>query len=336
LLFLVNILLLSSFHNMIVQPTVFVLGAGASEPYGFPLGSNLAAQICAIMPSTVRNQPPTNEHFRLLQKWLKEGGHEVDVPAASELSRRFLESGCLTLDEFLEPAGNHGFLPLIKAAIAYHLILHEQDSHLVTVSPKTDWVAYLFREMRTSDPAEFEKNTVRFITFNCDRSLERKLFLMLRSSYGISDAEASQIAAKVPIAHVHGSLGGASWFPNSDHGARDYANDVDRNTYGHLVDEIRIIHEEVRDSNVLTTIHEWLRQAHTICFLGFGFHPTNTGRLNLMHPYTAAIFGTALGLSRPEIMRAQRRFMSGVTLFADLDCYRLIREIGGVLQTDGG
>ena len=35
---------------MIERPTLFVLGAGASEPYGYPTGAELRRYICDIFP----------------------------------------------------------------------------------------------------------------------------------------------------------------------------------------------------------------------------------------------------------------------------------------------
>jgi hypothetical protein len=40
---------------MIRKPTVFILGAGASEPYGFPIGRELVAQAIRLLQT--QNEP---------------------------------------------------------------------------------------------------------------------------------------------------------------------------------------------------------------------------------------------------------------------------------------
>ena len=41
--------------EMIKQPTVLILGAGASQPYGFLLGAGLVDQICAEIIDNVNS-----------------------------------------------------------------------------------------------------------------------------------------------------------------------------------------------------------------------------------------------------------------------------------------
>jgi hypothetical protein len=58
----------------------------------------------------------------------------------------------------------------------------EQDGRLVP--PDGDWIGYLFRDVRTDDPESFSENTLKVITFNFDRTFERRLFLTLGAYYG--------------------------------------------------------------------------------------------------------------------------------------------------------
>jgi len=93
--------------------------------------------------------------------------------------------------------------------------------------------------------------------------------------------------------------------------------------YREVAAGIRIIHE-ASPTEEYTTAHEWLREAQVICFLGFGFHPTNVKRLDLLNQIRgrADIFygGTAHGLEDAEITRAEsllgisgpRRFLQPV------------------------
>src|SRR5438094_590382 len=88
-------------------------------------------------------------------------------PAAVKLGRQgglykaFRESGCGTLDEFVQAAGNRKFLPLVKASMISVLIESEQQNNLfpdlpenrnphTMAAPLRDWYGYLFDHMRTA------------------------------------------------------------------------------------------------------------------------------------------------------------------------------------------
>jgi hypothetical protein len=101
-----------------------------------------------------------------------------------------------------------------------------------------------------------------------------------------------------------------------------------------LAKAISIIHEEIPEER-LRQARAWLGAAHTICFLGFGFHPFNLARLGMKdHPYRdATIWGTTVGLTEIEENRVRERFMDGRAIrLAALDSRRFLRE-RAVLQT---
>src|SRR5439155_14730249 len=67
-------------------------------------------------------------------------------------------------------------------------------------------------------------------------------------------------------------------------------------------------HQEI-DQNDLRTAREWLQSAHTVCFLGFGYHHLTLDRLGISSKLTCArIWGTTMGLSGPELARIEKRF----------------------------
>ncbi len=107
------------------------------------------------------------------------------------------------------------------------------------------------------------------------------------------------------MVHLHGALGNVAdqVFTVSD---RTTLNRLD--FYREVAAGIQIIHE-ASPTEEYTTAQEWLREAQVICFLGFGFHPTNVKRLDVLNQIRgrANIFygGTALGLEDAEILRAE-------------------------------
>lgn len=314
---------------MIIKPTVFVIGAGASLPYGLPLGIDLATRVCTKVAA---------DDF---QRELKGMGIAVDRAAAKNLIYAFRQSGCNSLDEFVQSEGNRQYLELVKAGIVEILTRMEFDAWLYPELNKkksltdVDWVAYLFGHLRTPNIDDVPRNTVKFVTFNFDRSFERKLFMLLRSSYGVPDAVAAEIRSRIPILHLHGCLGGEQWCLNRDAGARAYEPKASVDQKRAAIDAIRIVHEEVSKELTATAL-DWLKAAHTICFLGFGYHRTNMERLRMRtdpRPNTR-VFGTAWGLSGPEVMRVRQLISSPqIELFNQHTAYGLLKHTN-VLQTD--
>lgn len=97
---------------------------------------------------------------------------------------------------------------------------------------------------------------------------------------------------------------------------------------------------EELDQRDIATAKEWLAEAHTICFLGFGYHKLTLGRLGLdVRLPNATIWGTTMGLSGPELSRIKRQFgnREDDSLRLDetrnLDARSYLREVH-VLMTD--
>jgi len=244
----------------------------------------------------------------------------------------FNDSGCTSLDAFVEPPRNRRFLPLAKAAIVAKICECEIDDRLFPDTNRADnhvdWFAYLFREyLRTPSESDFRQNQLRVITFNFDRSFERKLFRMLKSAYSLDDPTASELVTAIPVLHIHGRLGGEHWLGERRPDSRPYNPIVSVDQKLALFNDVRIIHEDI-DREVLSKAHAWLMAAHTIVFLGFGYHPINVTRLRLNEPHpNATVYGTALGLSEPEVVRAKRTFHDPrIALSRDVDAYHLIRQ----------
>jgi len=84
--------------------------------------------------------------------------------------------------------------------------------------------------------------------------------------------------------------------------------------YKKVAADIRIVHEK-HPTEGYGMARAWLREAKVICFLGFGFHPTNVERLGLIKEISgrSGVFvgGTAKGLDDAEIQRAWARLAIG-------------------------
>jgi hypothetical protein len=177
---------------VITTPTVLVLGAGASCPYGFPTAKELKNRICEVFAS----RTPA---IRLL------GDNVAPAEKFLEFREAFWKSGTASIDAFLK--GRPEFLDVGKFAIAYWLIPFESEANLFTPPGDSgDWYEYLSERLNPSFD-EFEHNKLSIVTFNYDRSLEHYLFSSLLNWHGRSVDDCVEKFEKLPIIHVYGQLG---------------------------------------------------------------------------------------------------------------------------------
>ncbi len=275
---------------MIEIPTVLILGAGASHPFRFPLGSELLEGMCAAL---------ADERQQLFQQ-LKEYGYMADE--ISSFGYELVRSGQQSVDAFLEKRPE--FLSIGKAAITCGLVPLENEADLINLKYKDRWYRYLFGKMDAGNLDEFRNNKLSFITFNYDRSLEHFLFLSLKHSYNKSDAETANVLQTIPIVHVYGQLGK---HPYIDKEGRPYESAINKDVVDRCVAEITIVHEGDR-LDTFSKAHELLGHAQKVCFLGFGYNRTNLERLQLRRVRRDPLMlgGTALGLQDAERSEVER------------------------------
>jgi hypothetical protein len=103
---------------MITVKTIFVLGAGASKPYGFPLGRKLLFEACDCLAK------PTGNARNFIMKHCAKTDMDINV-FVNELRRSHISS----VDAFLE--NRPEYLEIGKPAIAVALIPHETFDTLV-------------------------------------------------------------------------------------------------------------------------------------------------------------------------------------------------------------
>src|SRR5258708_4269156 len=191
---------------MIKKDTVFVLGAGASQAYGFPSGTGLVDRICAKL------EDPASDHFRVLQEAAKCTEAEI-----KHFRRRLRESRLNSIDAFLQRRQEHSALG--KCAIAQDLLACESETTLYP-PPAKDWYRTLFNIILPNSPDEFRANRLKVITFNFDRSFEHALFRSLETLFDDASMtpdrnEPVRMLAMLPLLHLHGQLGALGWIPDA-------------------------------------------------------------------------------------------------------------------------
>jgi len=256
---------------VITVPTTLVLGAGASKPYEFPTGNELAAWL--HNPSNLAPLEDT---------------HQLSSRDLQEFCSAFRLSQMSSIDAFLARRAEHSwsigapkFGAIGKLAISLLLSKCEKRDRLF-ISQPDHWYRYLWNSIGNSLDG-FAENKLRIITFNYDRSLECYLLTALENSFGIERDRAAEHLHTLPILHVYGKLGELPELKNDGQAACPYGDDKPlsqtRITIG--AQSIRVIDEHRDDDEIFSKAHEWLKESERICFIGFGFDPTNVRRLKL-------------------------------------------------------
>lgn len=276
---------LSTLAGMIRNKTVFILGAGASCEYGFPLGSQLRSTIIAL----AMGQPcPDDAPVAIEKAWklLKQDREDLLVAKyGDELLYKFgggfQRSTMYSIDAYLKHRTQYRD---VGAATIGLIISRCERRDLLFKRPLL--YAWLAERMgRTHE--SLAKNPVTFITFNYDRSLEYAFGEMVEELTRES-VPAHKAIESLRIIHMHGSLGG---LPRSDVRHHRSApvqryDHVDREGQPIAYDyydlqrweqTLRLVGE--RASKKAQEVHKQARdaiaEAEVLCFLGFGFDKDN-------------------------------------------------------------
>src|ERR1043165_3913552 len=116
---------------MIRKMTVFVLGAGASKPYNFPLGAELRHQ---IVTQTLEQET---------EGWTQLRQASFADTEIAELRSALSRSWATSIDAFLSSRSDLG--PVGKAAVFATLAPCEQEQLLFQAKPEEDWFRHLWR-----------------------------------------------------------------------------------------------------------------------------------------------------------------------------------------------
>lgn len=306
---------------MIKKKTVLVLGAGASMPYGLPSGSQLMQEILGGISSG------GNALFRRLRD-LGNGPGEI-----ASFHDNLLHSDQPSVDAFLEHWDK--FVDMGKQAIAACLIPKESKSQFAYRSKEGDsWYQYLFGKLSVASPDEFAKNKLAIVTFNYDRSIEYYLFTTLKHRYNLQDKECADLINKIPIIHVHGSLGNLPWqgYPSKPYGPRSstpHGADISDTEIKSASLQIKVVSEADKRSPDFRRAYQALGRATRIFFLGFGYYELNLKRLRIKsitgYPdYGEDVYGTSYGMGSSDLETINRKW--NITFKDPVKIYDFLRN----------
>jgi hypothetical protein len=281
---------------MITRPTVLLLGAGASAPYGFPTGAGLRDRVC---------KPGSADDVRTV---LIDCGYSAD--AVDSFVTELRESGRQSVDVFLEHRPD--LVPIGKAAIAAALIPFETPDRLFNnLSENGKWYAHLFDQL-AAPPDKWAENRLTIVTYNYDRSLEFFLLRALQRSFRLDPGAASALAATLPVIHLHGQL---APLDEVHRGGRPYSPETLPARVKLAAEAIQIISEANPADREFNRARAALAAAERVHILGFGYSHVNLDRLGRScFPSEHAHFACAYGLRDGEQIEAERWFGGTVTV----------------------
>lgn len=248
---------------MISNQTILILGAGASEPYGMPLGSGLKERILDIGLGRSGGKPFTS------------------ITAREDLGRftaAFHASRLFSIDAFL--ANRPEFSEIGKLCIAAVMLDAEANSPFARNAIPPDWMDYLWNRIAagTSWDTLYMSN-LAVITFNYDRLLETFLLRAMMGTFPIKQEEAIQRLSTLRVEHVYGSLG-PLWGAAQPSDVVPFGAAVDSALIHKAAKNIQVIPESRDDAPSFKRAQAWLKEADRICVLGFGFDELNVRRLD--------------------------------------------------------
>lgn len=275
---------------MFRRKTTFVLGAGASMPYGFPSGERLVQMII---------------HGDLVE------ASEIDAvgftsETTEELRSKLIRCGDISIDHFLMKHPH--LLDLGKFLIAAILSKCEEDIDLMKNfehsstrylkdDPGKKWYGYLYRkkiEAETVQEIQDNLKDFRFVTFNYDRSLEQFFWNKFINALNFTTLQAKECMRYVRVVHVYGKIGKLEWETDQEENlvVQKYTPCSDPQHILQMSKGIHLIPED-RDKNplceVASTDINWAERIH---FLGFGWLQENLTRLGLKGKWLKAYENT--------------------------------------------
>jgi hypothetical protein len=250
------------------EPTVFILGAGASHPYGFPSGQGL------LQGARVHDEETLRRELRQLNR-----DSLQQIPAFRNALARTLEK---SLDAMLEMRTD--LSEVGKAFMARVLLECERSNRGRNLDPEGAWHRELWTAISAKSLEEVSQCALTIVTFNYDRSVEYALIGALEARFKRSRSECAEALASIGPIHLHGSLGVLPEFSTPGQASVLYGGDSQEVTPVNCLNAaagIRIIHEAHPNDEAFARARDALSTAKRVVFLGFGYANQNIERLQL-------------------------------------------------------
>ncbi|MDR3406164.1 MAG: hypothetical protein P4L99_27000 [Chthoniobacter sp.] len=270
---------------MIANSTTLILGAGASQPLGYPTGAELRQKII----DGIGIEPYLDAQRRIAAQDF--GNSSIKIETYNRFKNRFRRSHVLSIDAFLAESENAQYSEVGTVAIAAALLTCEYPQR------DPDWYADLFNAIRFRADDE-RRFPLKIVTFNYDVSLEFVLFHAFMNTYDLS-VEKTRVMFRenVEIIHVYGDLGKLTELSESNDG-RIYGENlaiakpiIDASLRIHIIGRDKVTQE------AFAKAFEAISSATFVAILGYGFDRLNNSNLRLQQAVAAKHpFATGFGM----------------------------------------
>jgi hypothetical protein len=262
---------------MITRPITIILGAGASNNYGLPIGTGLVKDILS-------NVDAASDELSMIARVSGQSSERLKA-----FRQNLEQSQISTIDSWLEK--NPDFRPIGKMAVCTAILLREDLTNLAG-----DWYGTLWNRMTNglNTLADFRSlNKLRIITYNYDRSLEYFLYGAIQGTYGASPQEAAEAVQHMPIVHIHGMSGKPDWFNEGAPEGKCPYGVMEAMGHAEVWQKAAMIYEQIHlafesqdpvkqhMSGPALTVRSYMEGAEEIHFIGFGFHRQNLEKIRI-------------------------------------------------------
>jgi hypothetical protein len=213
---------------MFANPTVFVIGAGASAEYRLPLGSALKDRIVSAVSYRYKEDGLLQNGDETLLNAIKRQFNSEKMTVNSFIAAGHELAASMPMHASIDEAlhywsANSEAVQLGKIAIANEILGAERNSSLsknretgrVDV-PREGWIWPFLSMTLGSDlkreQAEQAFANVTLINFNYDRTVEQYLYWALQQYGQISDDLAASAVASLKQIRPYGSIGNLPWW----------------------------------------------------------------------------------------------------------------------------
>ncbi|MDA0780895.1 MAG: hypothetical protein O2970_00120 [Proteobacteria bacterium] len=339
---------------MFRSKTVFILGAGASEEVGLPIGETLKNKISQkidIRFGGTGYQQDSGDYqiTQALRQYVKlPDGRNGDINpylhAAWKL-RDALTQG-ISIDNVLdayrddklsEMCGKLGIVrSILEAERSSKIFYNTSERQKIDFDQlKNTWFAG-FVKILTENISQNEIDgifdNVSILSFNYDRCIEHYLYESLQNYYSLEPNVASQLMQNLKIFHPYGSVGKLPWQESNTKQQVPFG--AERSDILNLSEQIKTFNERTHEIENISEIQSVVQEAEIIVFLGFAFHRQN---LELIKPDNKCnakkIFATAYGISKSdcevihnELYEALQLKETRIEFRNDLKCGALFNE----------
>jgi hypothetical protein len=309
--------------------STFVIGAGASFEFGFPVGTGLADRIkkSSFLKIDDFHQPPAygdSFFYETITRIWRTAEDRKPVCEALNAIHTGIHTA-VSIDAFIHRNAQHDLIPFLgKMLIALEIAraersctLHENNATSLDLAtdlhPDHTWIGQFIRILfdGVSQAHDVGKG-VSIICFNYDRCFEYYLRNALVAAYRIHIDEAHEIVLGMNIIHPYGTLGELTVM-RSGVGDKKLAFGPELDAYvklDEIAKNIRTYTEGFEDSNLIERIHNAIAECNVLTFLGFGFNNQNLDLLRVAYRKDLQprnIYSTGVRISRDVEDTMKRR-----------------------------